>query len=222
VFRLPLIALAIVLVGFSSTMSQEKQKPAEEKPKADPPDKPSTEPRGVPLELRIINSSIEAYEIDPRGDPVYKFQEKIKKAEQSGLPLYPTRVEMELEFKNTGSDTIQVWVGGDPTLLTLKLEGNGAMTCEHKPPLSKKYIPPETVTIRPGKTHRIPLTQLSYGFRNDSTYAYISETGLYQLSATFRTAISPAPKKALRQFDKGFGEIILKAPSISFRVVRQS
>jgi hypothetical protein len=218
--RIPLIVSLFVLASANCAKSQDKPVKSEDKPVD--PDKASTLPAGLPLELRIINSSLEAYEVDSRGDPFYKFQEKIKKAVEGGIRLYPTKVEMELEFKNTGTSAVQIWVGGDSTLLTLNLQGNGARTAEVKPTPSNKVIPPVVVKIPAGKSHRIPLTELAYGFRNESIYAYITETGQYHLSATFRTAISPAPKKPLRLFDKGFGEIQLKSAPIAFRVLRQS
>ena len=35
-----------------------------------------TEPKGIPIELKIINESVEAYEVNSHGDPFHIFREK--------------------------------------------------------------------------------------------------------------------------------------------------
>lgn len=186
------------------------------------PAETSNEPKGVPIELKIVNLAEEAHELDTRGDLVFQFQESIRRGEKNGQRISPSRVEMAMEIKNTGSTPIQIWVSGDTTLLTLNLEGNGAMTAETKPSPTKEVIAPETITIAAGKSHQIPLNQLAYGFRNQSNYAYITETGIYKLSATFRTGVSPSPKGANPTKQDKFGEVILKSAPLTFRVVRPS
>jgi hypothetical protein len=183
---------------------------------------PGTDPKGIPIELKIINSALEAYEVNSLGDPYFKYQENIRKAEKSGELLPSTHVEMELEITNKGTEAIQIWVSGDATLLALELKGNGAMTASAKFPPVTSFIPPEVVKIAPGKSHRIPLTDLCFGFRNKATHAYVTEPGVYRLSASFRTGVYPPPQKATKILQKGFGEVLLRAAPIDFRAVRPS
>jgi hypothetical protein len=192
---------------------------ADDKP-ADAPPGPSAEPKDAPLELKLV-SETNTLELDARGDPIYKFQENIKAGEKSGERLAPTRVEMALQIKNTGKAAVQVWVAGDATLLTLDLKGNGAMTASARAAPPRNFFPPRPVTLKPGQSYKIPLERLAYGFRNEATYAYVADLGVYELTATFRTGVSPAPggSKAL---GSGFGEVTLKSAPLTLRAVRPS
>jgi hypothetical protein len=186
------------------------------------PDKPSTDPKGVPIELKIINLQEDRFEVDTDGHPYSKFQQMLRDAELAGSPLRATSVEMALEIKNTGPAAIKIWVGGDVTLLNLSVKGTGARFAEAKLPKPKGVIPPVVVEIKAGKTHRIPLESLTYGFRNETKYAYITEGGMYELSATFRTGVFPAPAKCKNILQNGFGEVQLKSPTLHLRAVRQT
>ncbi len=206
-------ALALIATGiFCEGAPREDAK--DEKPAA------STEPKGLPLELKIVSEQ-DAWELDTRGDPPFKFQQKIREGEKSGELLSATRVELQLEIRNTGTRSIRIWVGGDGTLLSFDLKGTGPMTCESRARLAPGVIPPQVITIPVGKSHKIPVTSLSHGFRNQTKYTYITEIGDYQLSATFKTAVSPAPS-GTREVSSGFGEVILKSAPIEFYVKRPS
>ena len=223
-FSIRLFALALCLFAISSSESapsaEPNKTPAEEPKKA--PVLPCTEPEGVPLELKIINLSSEPYDVHYYGDPLRVFREKIVQREKEGRPIEGFEVELALEIRNTGAEAIQVWVSGDDTLLTLDLKGVGARTAEKKLPPPTETIAPKAVTIPAGKTHRIPLTRLEYGFRNESNFAYVTQPGLYQLKATFRTGVSPAPKNVKKTLQKGFGEVLLKSAPLTFRAVMPS
>ena len=95
------------------------------------------------------------------------------------------------------------------------------MTVESKARPAPGTIPPKMVTIPAGKSHKIALTSLSHGFRMQAKYTYITEIGDYQLTATFKTAVSPAPS-GTRELSPGFGEVILKSAPIEFYVKRPS
>ena len=209
------IAIAVFVLTAASLSSADKTEPKEEA-------LPATEPKGVPLELKIINAALEPYDVDPRGEPMYKFQEKIRQAEQGGLLMHPTYVEMFLEITNTGSAALDIWVGGDLTALTLDLKGNGARSAARKPPVLNDFIAPKSIKIPAGKSHRIPLPALASGIRNEEKFSYVTEPGLYWLSATFRTGVSPAPKGTTKQLKNGFGEVLLKSAPLGFRAVRPS
>jgi hypothetical protein len=214
VLRLSILAALALVLGSPAAFAP----PPEAK---DDPSAPSTEPKGLPIELKIVNESLEAYDLDSRGVPPYKFQERLREAAKTGELPFPTRVEMQLEIKNTGTSTIKVWVAGDATLLTLDLKGNGAMVFDRRLPRPNSVKPPVEVTIGPGKSHKIPLTEFAYGLRNQAIYAYITETGLYHLTATFKTAVAPAPG-GTKEPKAGWGEVILKSAPLTFRVVRPS
>jgi hypothetical protein len=183
---------------------------------------PSTEPKDVPLELTIINLGRSAYEVHTNGDPPFKYQENIRKAELAGKPLRATPVAMALEIRNTGPTALKIWVGGDATLLTLDLQGNGARSAVANRPRPTGAVPPVVVEIPAGKSYRMPLKSLASGFRNEAAYAYITEGGLYSLSATFRTSVLPAPPNAKMEQKNGFGEIILKSAPLKIRAVKPS
>ena len=180
----------------------------------------STEPKDVPLELKLVADQAD-WELDSRGDPSFKFQEKIRAGEKSGEPVSATRVNLELEIKNTGKQPLRIWVSGDATLLSLDLTGPGAMTAAAKLTPPTGVDPPHSVTLAPGKSYKIPLSSLAYGFRLSATHAYITETGDYQLSATFKTGVSPAPPNS-KGLTLGFGEVTLKSAPIAFFVKRPS
>lgn len=206
-FRYSLLAL-ILHVIVSGIRAEE------EAPKA------STEPRDLPIELKIVADAA-TWELNSRGDPPFKFQENIRKGEKSGQLVSATSVELELEIKNKSNHSIRIWVDGDDTLLTFDLKGPGAMTAQARPSALGRAISPRSVTIQPGRSYRIPLTSLSDGLRLTSRHLYITEIGDYRLSATFKTGVSPAPL-ATRELSGGFGEVILKSAPIKFHVKRPS
>lgn len=211
-----LIAVAFLMtVGMPSTSA-----PMEEN--KDDVLKPSTEPKNLPLELKIINNALEAYDVDARGDPFYKFQENIRKRERSGTLLFATQVEMELEIKNTGIAPIQILISSESTQLVLDLTGNGAMTAHATSATSRDPVVPQPVTINPGKSYKMALTSLASTFRNQTTHCYVTEAGLYQLSVKLRTGIFPPPKNATHMLQNGFGEVLLKSAPIEFRAIRPS
>jgi hypothetical protein len=73
------------------------------------------------------------------------------------------------------------------------------------------------MTLKPGQSHSIPVAQLRYGLRGGSEYAYWTEPGDYTLTASFNTAISPAPANVKPQAD-GFGQVTLTSEPIKIKV----
>lgn len=176
---------------------------------------PSTEPKDLPIELTIVSETNEFY-FDGRGEQPAKFQQRIRDMEKYGDPLPATRVQMNLQIKNKGKSTIRIWESGDATLLTLDLKGPDAMTAEAKRK-GTGFISPTVVSIAPGKTYSIPLTSLTSGFRNETKFAYCGGLGNYQLSASFKTGMSPTPQGA-KALGNDFGEVVLKSAPYAFRV----
>jgi hypothetical protein len=186
-------------------------------------DRPSTTPKNLPIELKVVNRAADEYELNTSGDRVPKYQERIRLGESNGWLLAASQVDMELVITNTGPRPLQIWVGGDGTELGLELRGNGAMRAEDRSnSLGGPAAPPEVVSIAPGKSHSVPLTSLNFGPRDRVKRAYITETGVYRLSATLRTAVSPAPKGSVPVKGTKFGEVQLHSAPITFRVVRPS
>ncbi len=57
----------------------------------------STEPKGLPLELRIVSEQAN-WELDSRGDPPFKFQEKIR---EGGCEAYISKPISVVNFLET-------------------------------------------------------------------------------------------------------------------------
>jgi hypothetical protein len=68
------------------------------------------------------------------------------------------------------------------------------------------------VTLAPGKTWRLPITSLTYGTHGVAKFVSWrtcwAQAGEYTLTATYKTAVAPAPKGAKptrwADFDGGF------------------
>src|SRR5262245_39912484 len=78
--------------------------------------KGKTEPKEAPLEA-ILTANKTTYKVDLGGKTAEEVSKQIKDADQPDqFPAAP-EVDLTLELKNTGEKEIQVWVGGDATLL---------------------------------------------------------------------------------------------------------
>ena len=212
--RVFLISAVVIVATALFAVAAPKEDSRDEKAVA------TTEPKGLPLELRIVSEGAN-WQLDTRGEQPFKFQQMIREGEKSGALVPATRVELQLEIRNTGISEIRIWVGGDDTLLSLDLQGTGPMMVSSKVKPTPGVVPPVVVTIPAGKSHKIPLTSLAHGFRNQAKHTYITEIGDYQLSATYKTAVSPAPSGS-RRLAADFGEVILKSAPIEFYVKRPS
>jgi hypothetical protein len=178
---------------------------ADEKPKA--PDLPVT---------ATIVAKTATYKLDLGGKTADDFKKELKDAEKSGKLPAPPAVEMTLELKNTSKEDVQVWVGGDPFVISLELKGTGAVNVKPQLAFTTDFRGPKPIKIEAGKTHSIPLTSLKYGFRGASEMAYWTEPGEYTLSASIKTGISPAPKDTKAQ--DGFGVVTLTTEPIKIKV----
>ena len=187
-------------------------------PKKPPEEKSKTEPRGVPLEARLIAKK-DTYVLDLGGKTPEEFRKLLKD------PYPPTpAVDLELEFRNSGDKDLTFLVGGtapDVPLL-LKLDGPGAVNI----PLQALLVgipstPPEKVTLPPGKTHTLPIKGLMTNRLNrDGTASYWTEPGDYTLVATYKTAVSPVPKGA-KDDGNGFGPVTVISAPVKLKVVQK-
>jgi hypothetical protein len=168
-----------------------------------PEEKSKTDPDGAPLEAKLVVKK-DTYTLDLDG----KTPEDYREAAKTKPPV--VEVDLVLELKNTSDKEITIWIaddygkeerqeGGDYVKLMLDLKGPGAVSVRTAlRETTPATPPPRTRAIAAGKTFSIPITTLNYGSHGIAHYeahrACWTEAGEYSLTATFQTAVSPAPK----------------------------
>jgi RNA polymerase sigma factor (sigma-70 family) len=187
--------------------------------------KSKTDPAGVPLEARLVAKK-DTYALDLGG----KTPEEFRKGIENVYPATPV-VDLELEFRNSGDKEFTFVVGGsNPDIpLLLKLEGPGAVNVTlpaQNAPIAR--APFTQVTLAPGKTHTLPITSLmTKRLGRDGTASYWLEPGDYTLTATYKTAVSPAPAgskdgaELLMQGFPGFGQVTVITAPVKLKVTRE-
>ncbi len=175
------------------------------------PEKPRANPEGTPLELTITGKTAK-YTLDTGGLAAAEYKKKIEGAK--GRPPAAPIVDLAVEIKNTSDKAVKVWVKGDPVTLTLELKGKGAINAKPLLAFTQEFRLPQDVEIGAGKTHSLPIKSLVSGFRSASVYSYWTQPGEYELVATLKTGMQPAPKGA-QDFD-GFG--VVTVTSSPFKV----
>jgi hypothetical protein len=218
-----LLTIAITLTGAAPA-------PAPDKEAARSVEKGKTEPASAPVEATLIVKK-DTYVLDRDGQSAAEYREAAKKnPPQVG-------VDLVLEIKNTSDKEIKIWAvddykleqsqaGGDYVDLRLALEGPGAVsalvTQWSKRP---KTPPPSVAAIGPGKSLRLPISSLSYGIqgvaRFESHRAFWTEEGDYTLTATFKTAVAPAPEGSKDAKWAGFdgGLVTVTTPPVKLKVI---
>lgn len=171
------------------------------------PDKPLAEPEGTPLELTITGKET-TYTLDTGGLSAEDYRKKLADEARTGKPLAVPAIDLAVELKNTSDKAVQVWTTGDPVVLTLDLKGKGAVNLDPALAFTREFRIPKPVEIPAGKSFSIPLKTLTSGFRGRAHVSYWTEPGEYELVATFKTGVSPAPKGAKEGMD-GFGLVTL-------------
>lgn len=206
--RVLTIALAAALGA--GEVGRSDDKPAE-KPKADPP--------GTPLEVTLTGKKT-TYALDTGGLSTADYKKKLDEmAKSKNRPtVAPPAVDLALEIKNTSDKPVTVWVSGDPVVTELTLKGKGT-TVNIEPLLAftREFRIPKGVEIAPGKTHAIPIKTLASGYRSASKYCYWAEPGEYEIVATLKTGMSPAPKDAKEAGD-GFGVVTVTSAPLKVTV----
>jgi hypothetical protein len=176
-----------------------------------------TEPRGVPLELRFVAKKSN-YPLNLRGLSAEGFQQELSEAKKTGKYPAPPAVDLVLELHNTGKKDLTVHVEGDANVVVLDLRGPAAVTVTPLRPATQEFRVPKTVVIPAGKSYKFPaIKSLTYGFRGDAQQAYWTKPGTYTLTASYRTAVFPAPKGA-NLVDDGFGEVQVTSGPIKIKV----
>jgi hypothetical protein len=169
----------------------------------DPPDKGKTDPPGAPIEARLIVKKA-AYVLDRKGKNAADYEKDAK------VKPPVVDVDLVLEVRNTSKKAIKIWyggnyrdekrqAGGDYVELILDLKGPGAVSAIVAQRYTRPFTPgPKSVTLAPGKSFSLPITTLNYGTHGVATFmarrACWTKAGEYTLTATYKTAIDPAPK----------------------------
>jgi hypothetical protein len=158
------------------------------------------------------------YVLDLGGKTQEEFEESLKPARNKlpKMPL-PPKVDLKLVLKNTSDKDIQIYNTGDPVMIDLELSGPGAVTVQSGLAMTRDYKLPKAVKLEAGKTLEIPVTQLSGGMRGMSKFSYWTKAGEYDLKASFKTGLSPAPKDA-KANSEGFAMISIESEKLKIEV----
>lgn len=202
------VALIFGLAGIAGAQDKKKE---DAKPKADP--------EGTPLELSVGGKTTK-YALETGGMSAADYKKSIEDAAKKKgfgkLPAAPA-VDLTVEIKNTSDKPVNVWHKGDPVVLVLELKGKGAVNADFNGPMTLEFRLPEAVEIAAGKSHTIAVKSLRSGMRGNTKYAYWTEPGEYELVATLRTGVNPAPKGAKEGMD-GFGMVLLTSAPLKITV----
>jgi hypothetical protein len=174
-------------------------------------------PGAVPIELRLTGKKT-TYTLDLGGQTAAEFKKQIKDADETGKAPPPPIVDLALEFRNTSDKDVQLWIEGDATQLVLDLKGPAAVNnIRKKLAVTLDFRVPKTVTVAAGKSFSLPVKSLANGFRNLTAASYWLEAGDYTLTASYKTALSPAPKGSTDAGD-GFGTVTLTSSPLKLKV----
>lgn len=196
-----------LIVGFAGLSAAEDKQPA--RPKADP--------EGTPLELTITGKTVK-YTLDTGGLSTADYKAMIEAAvKKGGRPPAPPTVDLTVEIKNTSDKPVTVWTKGDPVVLELELKGKGAINANPPLAFTQEFRIPSGTEIAPGKSISIPVKALVSGHRGASKFSYWTEPGDYELVATLRTGVNPAPKGAKEGMD-GYGMVKVASPAFKITV----
>ncbi len=183
--------------------------------KDDKPAPSKSDPKGVPLEITITGKK--TYPLDLGGKTPEEFRAALKKGGELGALPQPPAVDLKVTIKNTGKETIMVYNTGDPVVLTLNLEGKGAINSPSNLAFTTEFRLPQGVGLEPGKTIEFPVKRLSSGARGASQFSYWTAPGEYELVATWVTGVSPKPAGSEDQGD-GYGRVTLTSAPFKIKV----
>ncbi len=195
---------SIAVVAFVTAAGAEDKKPAG-----------STKPEGAPLELTVTGTA--TYELDLGGKTTEEYAKAIAAAKEKGgrMPAAP-KVALKLIVKNTSDKAIKIYSGGDSVVLDLELRGKGAVNAAPNLAFTTDFRLPTEVELGAGKSIEFALTALTSGFRGASKFAYWTAPGDYELIASWKTAVNPAPKGA--EANDGFGTVTVTAAPFKIAV----
>jgi hypothetical protein len=197
--------LALWALGGPALRAEEKKDP------------PRAEPAGTPLELTVTGKQTK-YALDLGGLTKDELKNAIESAGKTGKrPPAAPAVDLAVEIKNTSEKPVTVWVSGDPVVLTLTLKGKGALNVAPPLAFTEEFRSPKGVEIAPGKAHSIQVKALQSGYRGAAHWAYWLEPDEYELTATLKTGMKPAPKGA-KDANDGFGAVTVSSAPFKLTV----
>lgn len=127
-----------------------------------------------------------------------KSLEAVAAAQKQGklvVPPKPPAVDLVLQLTNTSKEEVTIYVGGDSNVYTFDLTGGaGVVTMGSNLAFTREFRIPKAVTLAPGKSHDIPVKQLSDGSRGAARYVYWTGPGEYKLGATYTLATADGGK----------------------------
>jgi hypothetical protein len=184
---------------------------SDEKPK----DTGKTEPAGLPLEITIVANK-DTYPLDLGGKTDDDFKKMLNDGGSSASDA--PKVDLTLVIRNTSDKEVQIQFGGTKNLLTLDLQGPGAVQGDFsKRPMPLFLLAPKTATVAPGKTLEVPIKSLAYGKRNLTNAAFWTAAGDYTIKATYQIGVSPAPKDT-QDVGNGFGTVTVTSAPVKVKV----
>ena len=178
----------------------------------------SVQPEGAPLELTISGEA--KYTLDLGGKTPEEYEKLILDAKEKGgrMPATP-KVDLKLTVKNTGDKAIKIHKNGDPVVLDLELKGKGAVSAAPNLAFTQEFRLPQEVELAPGKSVEFTLTALTSGFRGASKFTYWTAPGDYELVASWKTGVSPAPKGS--KDEEGFGAVTVTSAPLKINVAEK-
>jgi hypothetical protein len=178
--------------------------------------KDKDKPARLPVSAKLIANKA-TYTLDLGGMTAEQFRAALKDAETTGRYPKPPTVDLTLELTNTSDKEVQIWSSGDPVQLRLELKGEGAVSVKPRRAFTREFRVPRAVTLAPGKTHKIDIKSLQFGFRGVAEQAYWTEAGTYSLTAHLQTGIAPPPPGS-KETSEGFARVTITSEPIKIKV----
>jgi hypothetical protein len=170
----------------------------------------------APVELRLTTKA-SPLKVEVDAQSLENLRKALKAGEKSGSAPPAQAVEVTVELVNNSDKDVEVWVSGDPTRLDLDLKGEGAVSVVAQKFFTRVFMLPIPKKLAAGKSYTWTLKSLQYGKRNVEKRAYFTQGGEYTLTASFTTAINPAPE-GTKADKNGFGRITLTSEPIKIKV----
>jgi hypothetical protein len=155
-----------------------------------------------PVALSIV-AKTDKYKFDAGGKTPAEFKKELdaiaeqQKGGKLGRPPKPPAVDLVLVLTNTSKEDATIYVGGDANAYTFELTGgDGSVALGSALPFTADFKLPKAVTVAPGKTHEIPVKQLSDGLRGMARNVYWTGPGEYKLTAKYTLATKDGQKGA--------------------------
>ncbi|VTR96511.1 unnamed protein product [Gemmata massiliana] len=178
------VLAVVVLFVLTAAVSAEDKKPA------------------GPITLTLV-AKTDKYKFDGGGktaDEYKKELESIAKKQADGEAVRspkPPAVDLVLKITNTSKEEVTIYVGGDSNVFTFDLAGGpGTVAMNSGLAFTADFRLPNAVTLAAGKSHEIPVKQLSDGSRGSSRFVYWTGPGEYKLSAKYQLSDKDGGKGA--------------------------